>query len=344
MQAIRLHLETPSGYEAYKAEWFDLVKPFLRNPEFKLIEYWGFAFTDKIEDCDWAVLPLSWNYYYKTRQIQAAISYVIKAAKFGKKVLSWTSGDFGVKIPELKNLVVLRPSGYRSKLPSTHQGMPVFFSDPLQKYFGTTDIFIREKREKPVIGFCGQAEGNLVKYGVDLLRTAGRNLAYYTGLSPYEPQSLYPSTLLRSQVLKNIAQDYRLTSNYVIRTKYRAGATTPEEKHATSLEFYKNMVESDYIVCVRGGGNFSVRLYETLAMGRIPVFVNTDCLLPLSDKINWREHVVRMEAKNINQLGDAILEFHHKLSDKQFKTLQQENRNLWLNQLGINSFFHTLLS
>ncbi len=308
MAVVKLYTEIPNDQNHTKGEWIDIIKPFAKNPQLITGDgpAAGFIRTDNISDSDWVVLPLSWNYYHKSRQIEHAVALVRKAENAGKQVISWTSGDFGVKIPELKNLVVLRPSGYRSKLPSTHQGMPVFFSDPLQKYFGTTDIFIREKREKPVIGFCGQAKGNLVKYGVDLLRTAGRNLAYYTGLSPYEPQSLYPSTLLRSQVLKNIAQDDRLTTNYVIRTKYRAGATTPEEKHATSLEFYKNMVESDYIVCVRGGGNFSVRLYETLAMGRIPVFVNTDCLLPLTNKINWREHVVWVELEQWRNISDHI--------------------------------------
>jgi len=344
MPGVKLYTEIPLNQSHTKGEWIDIIKPFVKNPDRKTGEgpAAGFELSDNMMNSDWVVLPLSWNYYHKTRQIAHAISVVRQAEQAGKQVLSWTSGDFGVRIPHFPNLTVLRPSGYRSQLPSNHQGMPVFFSDPLQKYFGTTDVIIREKQEKPIIGFCGQAEGNLLKYGVDIVRTAGRNLAYYTGLSAYEPQSLYPSTLLRSQILKNIAQADSLSTNYIIRSKYRAGATTPEEKHATSLEFYKNMVESDYVVCVRGGGNFSVRLYETLAMGRIPVFVDTDCLLPLEDKINWRKHVVRVESKNSAEICNSIIEFHNKLNFKDFVDLQKSNRQLWNDKLSLHNFFKCL--
>ena len=75
------------------------------------------------------------------------------------------------------------------------------------------------------------------------------------------------------------------------------------------MEFYENMVSSDYIVCVRGGGNFSVRLYETLAMGRIPIFINTDCLLPLNKSIDWKKHVVWIEREDIDTYcnpGDSV--------------------------------------
>ena len=35
------------------------------------------------------------------------------------------------------------------------------------------------------------------------------------------------------------------------------------------------MLASPYILCVRGAGNYSARFYEALALGRIPVLVNT---------------------------------------------------------------------
>ena len=35
-----------------------------------------------------------------------------------------------------------------------------------------------------------------------------------------------------------------------------------------------------YGLCVRGFGNFSFRLGETLMMGRIPILIDTECILP----------------------------------------------------------------
>ena len=72
-----------------------------------------------------------------------------------------------------------------------------------------------------------------------------------------------------------------LTTNYILRSKYRAGVSREKDPfHPSRLEFVNNILGSDYTVCMRGGGNFSVRFYETLSLGRIPVFIDTDCLLP----------------------------------------------------------------
>ncbi len=89
------------------------------------------------------------------------------------------------------------------------------------------------------------------------------------------------------------------------------------------------------MVCVRGSGNFSVRLYETLAMGRIPVFVNTDCILPFTEAIDWKEHVVWVEADEIDNIGTIVFEFHKTLSKDSFVQLQQRNRSLWESKLQL---------
>lgn len=344
----------PTHYDpAHRGDLIDLLKPFWGKgdgfSDANRVAMYGISeqdirFTENINTADLIVLPMSWNYYHREGKLQLAKDLITQAATVGKQVHSWTSGDFGVKVPHFDNLVVLRQSGYRSRLPAYHQGMPVFIGDPLKRFYNRKEIFLREKQDQPVIGFCGQAKGNWQKYLVDLVRTSLRNIKYYTGLSPEDPQDLYPSTLRRAGILDAIERDERLVANFIKREQYRAGADTPEERHRTTLEFYDNMVHSDYVVCVRGGGNFSVRLYETLAMGRIPVFVNTDCLLPLADEIDWRRHVVWVEEEDIGRIGDCVLDFHHNMSDKHYKSLQSENRKLWLEKLNLGVFYNLTLN
>ena len=36
------------------------------------------------------------------------------------------------------------------------------------------------------------------------------------------------------------------------------------DRNESTLEYYNNIRESDYVLCLRGGGNYSRRLYETL--------------------------------------------------------------------------------
>ena len=284
-----------------------------------------------------AILPMAWNYYHYHDSLEAAFTFYERSRKAGLTMFSWNAGDFGVRVPDLEEGIVHRQSGYRSKLPPNHRGMPVFISDPLKHWYGQKDIFVRSRGEKPVVGFCGQVQRSLLKYTTDVLRTGWRNTRYHLRLSQNEPQWLYPSTLLRNRALASLERDLRVKTNFIKRTKYRAGVRTEEERQKTTLEFYDNMVESDSILCVRGGGNFSVRLYETLAMGRIPLFLNTDCLLPLPEEPKWKSVIV--EAGQIDQLPNKIVSWYSNIGNEGFTESQKKARDFWLEQLSLKSFF-----
>ena len=95
---------------------------------------------------------------------------------------------------------------------------------------------------------------------------------------------------------------------------------------------------------MRGTGNFSARLYETLAMGRIPIFINTDCILPFENVINWRNHVVWIEYDEVEQISDKIIEFHRSLSSMSFTKLQQDNRSLWEEYFKFSGFYNQFVN
>jgi hypothetical protein len=99
------------------------------------------------------------------------------------------------------------------------------------------------------------------------------------------------------------------------------------------------MVDSDYVLCTRGGGNFSYRFYETLSCGRIPLFVNTDCSLPFEQHIDWKKYCVWVEEEDLPHLGNIIREFHARLSPQEFQDMQLACRQLWLDWLSPQGFF-----
>ena len=105
------------------------------------------------------------------------------------------------------------------------------------------------------------------------------------------------------------------------------------DRNKTTLEYYNNIREADYVICLRGGGNFSIRFYETLLMGRIPIFINTDCILPLDNEINWRKHLVWIEWEDRNKISTIVRNFHDNLSNNDFCQIQLNNRKLWLEKL-----------
>ncbi|NEP12115.1 MAG: exostosin family protein [Symploca sp. SIO2C1] len=99
------------------------------------------------------------------------------------------------------------------------------------------------------------------------------------------------------------------------------------------------MIQSDYILCCRGSGNYSYRLYETLCMGRIPIFINTDCTLPYDFLIDWKEYCVWIEESEIDQASSKLIDFHNSLSEKDFINLQYKCREIWLKWLSPEGFF-----
>jgi hypothetical protein len=90
---------------------------------------------------------------------------------------------------------------------------------------------------------------------------------------------------------------------------------------------------------MRGGGNFSVRFFETLAMGRIPILINTDCRLPFHQIIDWKSHCLIVNENEVKDLSQKILEFHNQFTNKELIKMQQSNRLLWEKYFTKEGFF-----
>jgi len=350
---LKMKLYFPKSHydKSHRGAVFPLLKPFIKNKGFtdeeRIAMYHtserNFQFSETLEETDLAVLTMSWNYYVKTNQVDVAVSFVNACEEQGKKVLVWNSGDFGVRIPAFDNLIILKESGYHSKFAENEFTLPSFIVDPLKKYYQTQTPFLLPYTSKPRIGFCGQASLSQVKAAKELLLTASRNLKYHLGVRQEEPQALIPTTHLRASILDRLQRSDLVETDFILRKQYRAGVTANKDRHATTLEFYDNLKNSPYVVCVRGGGNFSVRFYEALAMGRIPVFINTDCSLPLPDDIDWKNHVVWVAYKDRHQVAARVSTFHQSLSESDFFALQQHNRKLWEEELTLGGFFREFL-
>ncbi|MDN3725297.1 exostosin family protein [Aequorivita sp. SDUM287046] len=331
----------------HRSMLFPLLKPFIKSEGFtdaqRIASYsvsdQDFVFAQDLENADIAVLTMAWNFYLKTNQQPRAIAFIKECAMRKKKVVTFNAGDFGVRIPFYENLIVLRPSGYKSKFTKNEYAIPAFIADPLKKYYASDKIFLRPYNVKPLIGFCGQANPSVLNAFKEILHTNLRNLISYIGLSAHEPQAILSTSFLRASVLKKLEQSVYVSTNFIYRKKYRAGVRSNKDLHQTTIDFYDNLKNSDYVVCVRGAGNFSIRLYETLAMGRIPIFINTDCSLPLENTIDWKKHMVWVEYSERNQVSEKVKAFHDSLSKADFIDLQLANRTLWKEQLTMGGFF-----
>lgn len=60
-------------------------------------------------------------------------------------------------------------------------------------------------------------------------------------------------------------------------------------------EYERDLIESDYVFCPRGFGNTSIRFFETLSAGRIPITIDTNSPLPTINSSNsWGDYVLQL--------------------------------------------------
>ena len=175
------------------------------------------------------------------------------------------------------------------------------------------------------------------------------NIKATLGISEYYAEKNVVGVELRNSILKKIAQCQDIESNFILHNKYKAGVKTrnSKEEQMVRTSFYENMLHSDYIVCVRGRGNFSVRFYETLSMGRIPIVYDTEQLFPYKDELDYSKVGLFINSLQhaIDELPALIVEYHRSLSPEEFQAIQRNNRELWINFMsskGVVSNFSKL--
>jgi Exostosin family len=297
-----------------------------------------YKIVDDINDCDFILNPEIINIKFK-KSSNVSIHHIIKKAKEAKKkVVCFTSGDFGKTIYSDK-IIMIRMGGFKSKM-KTENFISAYVTDP---YLLLKESFsIIKKKEKPTIGFVGHSNGSLIKLAKEFLLFIKKNSLLFLGKEYHDYQEFYPSSYFRNKYLKVLKQEKSLISDFVFRKKYRAGADDEITKQKTSVEFYNNIKNNLYTFCLRGSGNFSIRFYETLAMGRIPVLIDTDCKLPFDDVIDWKKHAIIIPEKKYKLTADYILDFHKKKSELELEQIQNSNRKLWENYFTRNSFYTQL--
>ncbi len=342
---MKIHFN-PKFYRREKRPFLaDILRPYINTRSLEEnVEIYGsqvtqYEIVSSPQDADLHVLTMTWDYYFQSGQLREAEVFIEQAMSMNKPVAVWQNSDFGIRFPQYKNIFLFQTSGYRSTRSPRQFSKPVFIGDPLQE-LNMSGIALRKKSPQPVVGFCGQADHTFEHALSSWIRFGFFNMKSALGLNPYEFLPLRPlSTGLRWGVLHRLEREPGIQTNFVKRKKYKAGARTPEEVNTSRREFWGNMLESDYVVCVRGTGNFSARFYETLAMGRIPIFVDTDCILPWEKDIDWQGLCVWVDASELQMLPQKVLDFHAHLSGDDFVEHQKRCRETWEERLSFSGFF-----
>ncbi|AXT20742.1 hypothetical protein D7030_11785 [Flavobacteriaceae bacterium AU392] len=330
---LKLYTNTSFLTEEHRKKVFPLLFDLYYLKNEILFEY--YKIVNVVSECDFIVFPIDYVAFLKFKTDFLTLQELAK--KYNKPIWIYSAGDYGFT-NYIKNSYTFRLGGYKSKLNDSTFIMPSFINDPyktqLSQRFST-----KQKEEKPDIGFVGHAQSGILKYFKELLNHLKYQIKRKTNKLVADSQSFYPSSIKRAYYLKKLNLNKNLNTNFILRENYRAGILTETDKYKTTKEFYDNVFNNAYTFCMRGVGNFSIRLYETLAVGRIPILLNTDCKLPLSNIIKWSQHCVILEETKEKSIESQILEFHNSNTEETFNTIQNNNRQLWENYLVRHAYF-----
>lgn len=289
-------------------------------------------------EAEYFILPLHWTCYLWNgkREMPAALEMAELADRYGKRVIIWFKGDLVPRVP-FENYVLFLPGIVRSRQKKNHIPCPVFIDDPKPKFRARTTS-LRPKNEVPTVGFCGYAASSSAKNVWSIINGVGLKTLEKVGAGDFEEVPILPSTFFRSRVLRKLSRSRFVAANFLVRQNYTPAK--PAETNASGdkrvSEFFGNIQGTDYTVCMRGYGNWSYRFYQTLACGRIPVFVNTECVLPTG--IDWKTYCIWVERDELSQIDRRILDFHESISATEFIDRQIKCRALWEHALTPRGF------
>ena len=92
-----------------------------------------------------------------------------------------------------------------------------------------------------------------------------------------------------------------------------------EQSMALTEQYFASITNNPFTVCSRGAGNYSIRFYETLRSGRIPVLLNTDMAFPFPDRIPWDDIIICRDTPD--EVLDTVLDWWQ---NKDIPKIQQQ--------------------
>lgn len=297
-----------------------------------------YELVDSPEEADYFLAPMNWHIFEPN---DAIIEFAKQAERYSKKIVIFSPNDCADPLP-IENAIVFRTSAYKSQCDKDVHGMAGFYFTTRNEVPPRKPLMFKEKGESPLVGFCGflgavpadvrNPFDRFYKLLIQKLLINDIRLSLFLkkrGITVTRNVGF----AARSQVIHLCQKAKGLKTNFLFRKKFHDGSRE---------EYVRNIQESDYVLCPRGAGNFSFRFYETLALGRIPIFVNTDCLLPYEEYISWKDYVVWVEEEELPQLEQKVLEFHNALTKDAFIEKQKACNELWEKWLSPHGYFDNL--
>ena len=224
---------------------------------------------------------------------------------YNKPIIAFYNDDNNKSIHDeiLKNVIVFRTSYEKSKEKKNEFALPAWSSD----------------------------------FGQGVIRPKNKNKIYDRNLDIKDITVSFCGALThpsRKVCIDKLVAAENIRSNFIIRTSFWGGS--PHNRDIRE-EYINNLKSCDLVLCCRGAGNFSFRLYETLSVGRIPIIVDTDTPLPCANVVDWNKFIITKP----ETIVEDIEKWWNNISETDYKEVQQYSRDIYekfLNPVGFTNY------
>ena len=308
----------------------------------------AYTLVDHPEEADVFMLSIPWK---ATRGDPAARAFADReirlAENFHRQIVIFFDSDHDEPIVWPAHALVFRFSIYRDTRRPNEFSIPPFSQDFLAQRHGGM-LSPRAKEPEPSVSFCGYAPPLGCRWSLRAVRESLRYAAYRLGALRHRRRLLAHAP--RVQALRALGRTRGIDPRFIIRDQFafnRWGVLQPggtaESAARQRGEFLANLDGSDYALCVRDLANCSIRFSEALCLGRIPLFVNTQCVLPYDWLVDWKPACIWIEETNLPRIGELLRAAHARTAPAEFVARQRLGRELfarWLSPAGFFSELH----
>jgi hypothetical protein len=314
-----------------------LAPQFSKEPNLRFISSRGVDLVQDVAEADFVLVPQF------VRKLEGDTNaYLNRVREFcaahHKLAIACKGGDLSYAF-NLPGFTVFTSSLFHSR----NKG-EVAVPAPIEDLTKTVPFMARHKGVKPLISFCGYAGfpsfASRCKYWLKNAVLDAMALVMQSPLWQAYKRGIY----FRLKAMQYLKNDTRVTTHFIVRNAF-SGKSGAQGSEGVRQEYLESIVNSDFVLCPKGDANYSERFYETLALGRIPVLIDTDMVLPLEREgiVDYSRFIVRVPYTELEKTGEYIMKFWNKHNDVSFAAAQQKARETFRKYLQYDEFYNTIL-
>ncbi len=206
--------------------------------------------------------------------------------------------------------------------------------DQSKQYFTVLQHDDAPRHRLPPNTICFSAGGNVQGNNIipiplicSKLDITNKNLKKET-VASFVGSLTHPIRLKMATVLSN-------DKNYQIWLKHWSPSI---DKNEFEL-FIDCAVKSKFLLCPRGYGLNSFRLYESFQIGCVPVIITDNPYLPWEDEINWNDFSILITEKDIPNIKNIL----ENIDDKNYQKLLKNGQSIYLDYFSMDGLYNNII-